>query len=89
MDHKDHSLYLQNWKLQSSNTFMKFVLFGPNKDMNLYPTLQDEKNPVENALKRKSRRLCVVLTLMNHLMTLLLLQMNYQPKTDQIQNTRQ
>ena len=43
LDHNNHPLTLQDWKLQSSNTFMKFVIFGPKKEMNSYPTLRREK----------------------------------------------
>ena len=41
---------LQHWKLQPSNTFMKFVLLRPKKEMNSYPTLQDKQNTVEQFL---------------------------------------
>ena len=52
LDHKDHPLTLQNWKLQSSN-FMKFVLFLTKKEVNSYPMVQDEKNAVEQFLNIK------------------------------------
>ena len=34
---------------------MKFVLFGPKKEMNSYPTLQDEQNTVAQFLNRKAQ----------------------------------
>ena len=53
MDHNNHPLTSQNWKVQSSTIFMRFVLFGPKKEMNSYPTLQDEKIAVKKFLNRK------------------------------------
>ena len=55
LDHKDLTLTLQHWELQPCNTFMKFVVFGPKKEMNSYSTLQDEKTAVEQFLNRKAQ----------------------------------
>ena len=34
---------------------MKFVFFGPKKEMNSYPTLQDEQDTVEQFLNREAQ----------------------------------
>ena len=60
LGHKDHPSTLQDWKLQSSNTFMKFVLHIHKKKVISYPTLQDEQNAVEQFLNRKAQEACVL-----------------------------
>ena len=56
LDHKDHSLALQNWILQSYNTFMEFVLFGQRRKVNSYPALKDGKYSVQKFLNRKVKK---------------------------------